>query len=302
MSPISDAQLWMRVAAQIQAACGWSLRPLERLGRPRNSRRTWLAEGEHGPVIVKARAGPFSTTDDGWVVSALSMLAGRGYPVPEMLWRGTLDGGWSVVVQSRMPGEPMRTVDGAQLDALLGLVGLQTNPRVGPGGWDVSWWIGVVLFEGWEHWWTIAESAAPETSGWLREFLRPAWGYCLPVGDIVHGDLNLSNVLVHDGRITGVVDWDDIGVGSCATDLAGLLFDWHRLQFTGDHAPSAADGGARLVRRIVEIAGADGLRCLITYGAIARLALSAQRGEERQLAMWRRVTNAILESVCHTRW
>jgi Phosphotransferase enzyme family len=301
MSTISDAELWMRVAAQIQAALGWSLRPLERLGRPRDIRRTWLAEGEHGTVIVKARAGPFSTRDEGWVARALSVLAGRGYPVPEMLWHGTLDGGWSVVVQSRMPGEPLRTIHGAQLETLLSLVDLQTNPSVGPGGWNVSWWIGVVLFEGWEHWWSTAESAAPETSRRLREFLQPAWGYCLPVGDIVHGDLNLTNVLEHDRRITGVVDWDDIGVGSRATDLTGLLFDWHRLQFTGDHEPSAPDGGARLVRRIVETAGADGLRCVITYGAIARLALSAQRGEETQLAMWRRVTNAILESVCQIR-
>jgi hypothetical protein len=180
----------MRVAARIQTARGWSLRPLERLGRPKDTRRTWLAEGEHGTIIVKARAGPFSTTDD-------------------------------------------------------------------------------------------------------------AWGYCLPVGDIVHGDLNLTNVLVHDGTITGVVDWDHIGVGSRATDLTGLLFDCHRLQSTGNDASTAPNGGARLVRRIVEIAGADGLRCVITYGAIARLAVSAQRGEEIQLAMWRRVTHAILESVCH---
>src|SRR5262245_18695190 len=117
MNPVSDAELWMQVAAQIQAALGWSLRPLERLGRLRDTRRTWLAESEHGTVIVKAHAGPFSTTEDGWVVSALSVLAGRGYPLPQMLWRGTLAGCWSVVAQSRMSGEPLRTIDGAQLEA-----------------------------------------------------------------------------------------------------------------------------------------------------------------------------------------
>jgi aminoglycoside phosphotransferase (APT) family kinase protein len=42
------------------------------------------------------------------------------------------------------------------------------------------------------------------------------------VTDVVHGDLNLSNVLARDGAITGIVDWDHIGVGSRALDLTEL--------------------------------------------------------------------------------
>jgi hypothetical protein len=39
-------------------------------------------------------------------------------------------------------GEPLRTLDGPRLDALLGLVELQADqaPRLGEGGWDLSWW------------------------------------------------------------------------------------------------------------------------------------------------------------------
>src|SRR5262245_53460545 len=43
---------------------------------------------------------------------------------------------------------------------LLALVDLQADPGL-RGGWDVSWWIGVVLFEGWECWWEAAESVRP---------------------------------------------------------------------------------------------------------------------------------------------
>jgi aminoglycoside phosphotransferase (APT) family kinase protein len=69
--------------------------------------------------------------------------------------------------------------------------------------------------------------------------------------------------------ISGVVDWDHLGVGSRALDLTSLLFDWQRLRLA-DEDSVTADGGARLVRRVVEIAGGPGLRCTVTYGAIAR--------------------------------
>jgi hypothetical protein len=181
-----------------------------------------------------------------------------------------------------MPGEPVGVLDTSLLDQLFALVELQANPGLGQGGWDVSWWIGAVVFEGWEGWWEGAEQAAPQTTRRPRALLEPAAGYRLPVVDVVRGDLNLSSVLAHNGVITGVVDWDHVGVGSRALDLTSLLFDWQRLRL-GDETGVAADGGERLVRRIVEIAGELGLRCMVIYGAIARLALSAQRGESDQI-------------------
>jgi aminoglycoside phosphotransferase (APT) family kinase protein len=121
-------------------------------------------------------------------------------------------------------------------------------------------------------------------------------GNRLPVADVVHGDLNLSNVLADNGVITGVVDWDHIGVGSRALDLTSLLFDWQRLRLA-DEDSVTADGADRLVRRVVEIAGEPGLRCTVTCGSIARLALSTQRGEHDQLATWRRVADAIVDAI-----
>jgi len=119
-----------------------------------------------------------------------------------------------------------------------------------------------VLFEGWEHWCEQAEQAAPETARRLRSFLEPTRNHRLPVSDLVHGDLNLTNVLVGGGEISGVVDWDHLGLGSRAVDLTSLLFDWQRLRLADEDA-AASGGGERLVRRIVEIAGEDGLRCTV---------------------------------------
>lgn len=36
----------------------------------------------------------------------------------------------------------------------------------------------------------------------------------------LHGDLHARNIVVHDGRIVGVIDWGDLCVGDPATDLA----------------------------------------------------------------------------------
>jgi aminoglycoside phosphotransferase (APT) family kinase protein len=49
-------------------------------------------------------------------------------------------------------------------------------------------------------------------------------------------DLNLSNILTDGAQITGVVDWDEFGLGSRALDLVALALDCER---AGEHA--AAD-------------------------------------------------------------
>jgi Ser/Thr protein kinase RdoA (MazF antagonist) len=249
-------------------------------------------------VIVKASSNPFAPSRTPWAANALSLLRERGYPVPALLWHGALDARWFVVVQARLPGQPLRTLDRPTLDRLLAMVEQQADlgSRLGEGGWDLSWWIGVVLFEGWEHWWDSAEAAAPQASRRLRRFLEPSWGYRLPAADLVHGDLNLTNILATDGVISGVVDWDDLGVGCRAADLAGLLLDWHRLRLAGAEG-LAPEGAQRLVRRIIDLAGEEGLRCTVAYGAVARLGLAAQRNEPAALRTWRHVVEALLDSL-----
>lgn len=38
----------------------------------------------------------------------------------------------------------------------------------------------------------------------------------------IHGDLHPRNVLIHEGKITGIIDWGDISSGDRATDLAAV--------------------------------------------------------------------------------
>jgi len=291
-------RLWAAAADQIRSARGWSLRPLTQMGAPRRDRHTWLAEGEPGTVVVKVSANEFAYERAAWAAEALSLLRGRGMPVPVPLWWGRLDPPWWALLQPRLPGERIDALEAPLLDELLALVELQAGLglALGEGGWNVSWWIDVVLFEGWEGWWIGAEQAAPEVARRLRTFLEPAQGYRLPVVDLVHGDFGVGNVLVHNRAVTAVVDWDHVGVGSRALDLASVLFDWQRLRLAAP-AAAAPNGGQRVRRQIVEIAGEHALRCCVCYAAIARLALGRQCGHHDEVDMWRAVTTSILDSL-----
>jgi aminoglycoside phosphotransferase (APT) family kinase protein len=56
-------------------------------------------------------------------------------------------------------------------------------------------------------------------------------------GRLVHGDFRLDNLLIDDGQVTAVLDWEMATVGDPATDLA-LLLTYGRL-------PHVVDGPAR---------------------------------------------------------
>jgi aminoglycoside phosphotransferase (APT) family kinase protein len=121
-------------------------------------------------------------------------------------------------------------------------------------------------------WWRCARAAGPEVAAFCRR-LR-AW-----IGDpateslrrdYVHGDLNLANVLVVDGRLAAVVDLENLGVGDRSVDVARVLFEWHRLARTGS-PDLAEDGHDLLVALGREIAGDGGWRLAVGYELISRL-------------------------------
>ena len=68
-----------------------------------------------------------------------------------------------------------------------------------------------------------------------------------------------------------MVDWDEFALNSRATDLAALAFECERL---GD-----GDMADLLFARVVTIAGAEGLRCLVSYRVLGHLAAVARRRE-----------------------
>jgi Ser/Thr protein kinase RdoA (MazF antagonist) len=267
-------------------------RLIRRLGQPRSDRIIWQADTEYGAATIKTLTNPFATQKLDWLQRALDVLQSRRYPVPRILWQGQVAENTYVVVQAWLPGGPATHLGTALLEALLELIELHADVDAGLGGWDVSEWVDNVVFDEWEGWWQSAHAAAPKLADRLRAFAEPARGRRLPGNDLVHHDFNLSNVLVEGATVRGVVDWDDAGHGCRAQDLATLLFEWHRLAELG--ASVSPDGPRRLADRIVELAGERGLRLVVTYRAIALLALTSRRSENEALSVWCRVIPALL--------
>jgi aminoglycoside phosphotransferase (APT) family kinase protein len=241
-----------------------------------SSRTTWAAEGERtGPLVVKARHGDRAYEKTAWCAARLPLLGARGYPVPTILWHGVVRDQWHLTVQRRLPGRPLSTVaalDQRLLEEVLALVERQAEAGIPPGERDFTGYIANVLFDDWDEVWADAgrDDATGPLCARVRRWLEPVWGLRLPPTDFAHNDLNLSNILTDGERITGVVDWDEFGLGSRALDLVVLALDCEQLG-----APAAAD---RLLAAAASAVGDPGLRCLASYRALASLAEDVREG------------------------
>ena len=239
-----------------------------------SSRTTWAAHGERaGPLVVKARCGERPYEKTAWCAARLPLLAARGYPVPAIIWHGMVRDDWHVTVQNRLPGHPLTTLDGRLLEDLLRLVERQAGAGIPAGDRDFTSYMANVLFDDWDEVWADAAragGAAGPLCARIRRWLRPVWGLRLPAADFAHNDLNLSNILTDGERITGVVDWDEFGLGSRALDLVAAALDCQ------ERGARAAAG--RLLAAAASAVGSAGLRCLVSYRALATLAENIREG------------------------
>ncbi len=267
---------WPEVQRLITRELGERVYDAEPLTPAKRSGMTWAARAlGTGAIVVKVRDGEEGRADQKaqWCAEHLPALGARGYPVPAILWHGMISPQWQVTIQNRLPGHPLTTLDEPMLEEALRLVELQADAGIPAGDRDFASYVANVLFDDWDQEWDDAPracAAAGPLCERLRCWLEPVWGLRLPPADYTHNDLNPSNILTDGTRITGVVDWDEFALGSRALDLVVLALDCERF---GGHA--AAD---RLLAQAARLAGGDGLRCLVSYRAIAWLAHSAREG------------------------
>jgi aminoglycoside phosphotransferase (APT) family kinase protein len=197
----------------------WADLPVSRV-EPAGTVNAIFRLGDELSVRLARRDGP---TEPGgkepeWLPRLASTLP-LEVPVPVAQGRPAEDYPWFWDVYTWVDGEtvPLEEIDAVHaardLAAFVAVL-RQADPAGAPRGrrilladWDPAFRYWLERFDG---------DTSAATDAWERARAVPPWD-----GPLVwhHGDLDVRNWLVRDGRISGVIDWGDLGVGDPATDV-----------------------------------------------------------------------------------
>jgi hypothetical protein len=188
-------------------------------------------------------------------------MRGRGYPTPAWLGVGaTATHVWHLT--DFVDAAPAPELIPSLVEQLMAIIELQAGQASEP-------------HDHWSYAWRVATGQEPAVAGLsghsspvsaLVERLRLACAGAAPprgAPDMVHADLNPSNVLVRDGAVVALVDIGNAGSGTRATDLTTL--QWHTFQ-------DRLDGvRRRLWTRILDLVGREGAAVLATTQILLQL-------------------------------
>ena len=169
-------------------------------------------------------------------VWAATLAAKVGVPTARYTLTGTTSGGVAYAVYEFVPGTHLRLTfpnrrSGTLVESLGQQVGLLNRVRLQGFGWPepvtsrgshADWpmfmrdWAG----EGLQR--LMASGMVPARElRFISEVIEADVSlYALATGRLVHRDLQPKNVLVHSGRIVGILDWENAIIGDPVIDLA----------------------------------------------------------------------------------
>src|ERR687891_1880185 len=197
----------------------------------------------------------------------------RGYPTPAWLGVGaTATHVWHLM--DFVDAAPAPELTPSIVEQLMEIIELQAGQASEP-------------YDHWSYAWRVAtgqESAVAGLSGYssvvsaLVERLRLVCADVPPpreAPDMVHADLNPSNVLVRDGAVVAVVDLGNAGSGTRATDLIHLV--WLTFQ-------DPLDGvRRRLWTRILDLVGWEGAAVLAVTHILHMLEYRIREGRHDEV-------------------
>jgi aminoglycoside phosphotransferase (APT) family kinase protein len=196
---------------------------------------------EHCWVLREPPPGASGTAHDlGREARVLDALAGCGVPVPTVVARGSHPDGRVYFAMSCLPGVVLESEDdvrgleaeeraaiGVSVVAVLARLHAVDSVAVGLGSFASATPYVVRQLGRLGQLWDKAGRSSRHDARWQR--LRDRLGDKAPRPSgqaVVHGDYRLSNLLVANGAVTGVLDWELAAVGDPLADLAWLLDDW----------------------------------------------------------------------------
>jgi hypothetical protein len=261
------------------------------------------------PVVVKWGIDPDLEEKIPYVAGLVQPLRDRRCRIPRIIAHGALGGrvgspdwlgyAW---VQERIPGVAAAGLPDALLSDLLALIERLADAPPGAHRNDLGAWVPGVVLDDDAGWWHNARAISVEADRFcsrLRAWIGQPGLARYPEGGAgyVHCDMNLSNVLVLDGRLSGLLDAEHMGVGDRAIDVARLACEWYVL--ARDGADGLAPGGlGRLVDYGLEVGGPDGWRVAVGYELIGRLGWLSDTGVQPDPAGELSTCEEFFEALC----
>ena len=213
-----------------------------------------LADPEGRAAILKLQPDRPGWRRPWTALEAVNRMNAAGYPTPRWIAAGVSGAGVRYHVQEFVEGEPSSPLDADKAALLIEVIERHTGLDPDPANdWCVyvDSVVGGPLREGSR---AFLRGFGPPADDLLAAFDRVLAEHGpvrLPAGDLVHGDLNTCNVLLRDGRVSGVIDIDAFGSGTRVIDYAWLL----REAYAMDAEPEAV----RRVRRAGEAVAGPGV-------------------------------------------
>jgi Ser/Thr protein kinase RdoA (MazF antagonist) len=232
------------------------------------SQGAWFATAPDGaPVVLKWSPGETMADRYAVLLPGLDELRARGVPVPAYLHVGAFDGG-TLSAQRLLPGRSQDNWSPAVVESMIACVAAKAGiggPR--PAADQPTWGAFVV------HTLTVGQDGRAmheplRTVGRRSEAVLdrveavgadadPGW---FPDDGLVHRDLHTDNVLIDDGALSGIIDWEDACAGDHRFDLVAFAFD--------------LDGHSQPIWDVVDAAGFEP-RVLRAYVALLVLKCTA---------------------------
>lgn len=278
---------------RINAKHGTEFRLKERYAQGENQGAYAVADALGVPLVLKWQPQPSMLSHLERARAVTDRLVTLAAPVPRYLLIGTFPDGATYWLQTALPGSPPSRLDLQQLHQLLIWNERQAGQALSAEQ-DWSWYVRAVVFAGESGWTDSLRNYSSKTRALLCDLEQVTAGKetCVSrTSDLVHGDLGPSNVLVAEGEVTGIVDWDAAGCGDRALDLSKLLF------YSYEHKPIHKLIQSLLRERIATMSGRDALVVYLVYNILAQLDWSIHHHSRGVVDEWVAKASFILKDM-----
>lgn len=264
------------VLDDVASVVGAEVTLLSRLpgGVNKGAMRVQLAGGANAVLKAEPRTHPNHLGEALRAQRVVEHMRGRGYPTPAWLGVGaTATHVWHLM--DFVDAAPAPELTPPIVEQLMEIIELQAGQASEP-------------YDHWSYAWRVTTGQEPAVAGLsghssavsaLVDRLRLLCADVPPprrAPDMVHADLNPSNVLVRDGAVVAVVDIGNAGSGTRATDLTTL--QWHTFQHSLDGVRR------RLWTRILVVVGWEGAAVLAATQILLQLEWSTRLGRHDVVA------------------